>query len=97
MAIHDDLKKDIERLEADLADAAKRASSVASPAAAKDALNEIRGAVDRALADHGVSIEEIPQTREALLNAAKEIPQKHPIASVLVAVGVGIVLGRASK
>ena len=97
MAIHADLKKDIERLEADLADAAKRASKVASPAVAKDALAEIRDAVDRALAEHGVQIEEIPRTREEMLNAATEIPRRRPIASVLVAVGIGILLGRASK
>ncbi|MCR9088301.1 MAG: hypothetical protein NXH97_16350 [Rhodobacteraceae bacterium] len=97
MAIHADLKKDIERLEADLADAAKRASNAASPAAAKDALAEIQGAVERALTEHGVSLDEIPQTREALLEAAKDMPRKHPLASLLVAVGVGVLLGRASK
>lgn len=97
MSIHADLKKDIERLEEDLGRAAKRVSKAASPDAAKDALADIRTAVDDVLRDHGVKTDDIPQTRDALIEAAKDLPRKYPVASVLVAVGVGIMLGRASK
>lgn len=97
MTLHADLKKSIRRLEEYLGRTAKRASKAASPAAAQDTLADTRETVDELLREHTISADRVPETRDALIAAGKDLPRTYPVATVLVALGIGVMVGPARK